>query len=147
MQLNDFANVFGVLALQLRAGDTDEATVRAYYEALKEFQLESIQRSAANLATEQDRRFFPTTAEWASAAQVARTQLLRANLLTAREQPWQFECLACEDTGWTLHQCEGDEICGRRHLHLAHSFAKPCFCRPTNATYQRHHQVGRTSSV
>jgi len=146
MSYADFANVFAVLALQLRATDADEAMVRAYYDVLKNFTLESVQRSAQALARETDRRFFPTTAEWATAAGEARTSALRQHLLTSREEPWQVECELCEDTGWRLSTCDGDDYCGRRHPHQPHGLARICPCRPTNRTYQRHHTFGRTAS-
>lgn len=147
MELKDFANVFGILAMQLRATDADEATMRAYYHALKDHSLESVQGSAVALAKEPGRRFFPTTAEWSDAAREARTTVFRDHLLTAREEPWKLECERCDDTGWAISSCSGDDFCGRKHKHMPHDFAKICPCRPTNRTWQRHQHVGRGASA
>lgn len=143
----NFANVFGVLAIQLRATDVDEATVRAYYHALSDLTLESIQASAVAFSREPGRRFFPTTAEWRDAANTARLTVFREHLLSHREEPWRLECERCEDTGWTIHDCAGDTFCGRQKAHYAHTFARPCACRPTNRTWQRHQTIGRSPSV
>lgn len=147
MELREFSNVFGILAIQLRATDADEATVRAYFHALKDQSLESIQCAAVALAKEPGRRFFPTTAEWVTAAAESRTRVFREHLLTAREEPWRLECERCEDTGWSIHSCSGDDFCGRQKKHYAHDFARVCPCRPTNRTWQRHNVVGRGASV
>lgn len=144
MDLSEFGSVFGVLSLQLRALDTDEATVRAYYEVLQKFPLDSIQRSARMFAQERDRKFFPTTAEWATAAERVFENTARQKLLSEREKPWQMECESCDDTGWLILDCP-DQDCGRRHSHSPHTWARPCPCRASNRTYQRHHQVGRTA--
>lgn len=147
MTLKDFSKVFGVLATQLRATDSDEATVRAYYEALKDQPLGELQCAAVALAKEPGRRFFPTTAEWLDAAMAARSRVFREHLLSAREEPWRLDCDNCEDTGWAISSCEGDTFCGRTKKHAPHDFAKPCPCRPTNRTYQRHNTVGRGASA
>jgi hypothetical protein len=33
-------------------------------------------------------------------------------------------------------------ICGKRESHYPHAFTKPCGCRATNRTYQRHSAIG-----
>ncbi len=147
MTYAEFVNVFAILAVQLRATDCDESTSRAYYHALKDQSLESIQSSAVELARESGRRFFPTTAEWLTAAKESKTRVFRDHLLSAREDPWRTECERCDDTGWTLHTCAGDDFCGRRQPHYAHDFVKPCYCRPTNRTWQRHNVFGHGPSA
>lgn len=147
MSYADFAKVFGVLAVQLRATDVDATTIRAYFHVLKDQALEAIQRSAAALAREPGRKFFPTTAEWLTAAVESNARVFREHLLSARDEPWRLDCERCEDTGWTLHTCDGDDFCGRQKKHYAHDLAKVCACRPTNRTWQRHNVFGRGGSV
>lgn len=101
MTLSEFGKVFGVLAIQLRASDVDEASMRAYYEVLKPLDLELVQLAAKRFAETPNGTgaWFPKTAEWkAMAAQIAneRAEQLRG-LLRARREPL---CLECQDTGW-----------------------------------------------
>ncbi len=41
---------------------------------------------------------------------------------------WQDICPQCRDYGVVMHQCLGDDTCGRRFLHGPHDYAKPCLC-------------------
>lgn len=101
MTLSEFSNVFGVLALQLRCTDADEAMVRAYYKALEHVDLELVQMAAKRFAMMpgDNHAWFPKTAEWLETVEVIVTQRaeeLRGRL-RARREPL---CLECSDTGW-----------------------------------------------
>lgn len=127
MTLEEFSGVFGVLAIQLRATDADEATIRAYYEALKGLDLELVQMAAQRFAgvPGDNEAWFPKTAEWqATVAKITadHTEELRARL---RSRPVAL-CLACGDTGWApsdngVTRCDCQElrrleIIGRRPM-------------------------------
>jgi hypothetical protein len=143
MSLQVFSAVFSLLAVQLRATDTDEATIRGYFLALKDVPLEAVSVSAQTFAKEPGRRFFPTTAEWFQVAQQASVDALRKALPPARDEPWHFACDLCEDTGWEPYGCPGDATCGRKFRHAAHHYVRACPCRPVNQTWQRHQRFGR----
>lgn len=142
MSLQEFSAVFSLLAVQLRATDTDEATIRGYFLALQDVPLEAVQASARTFAREPGRRFFPTTAEWVQVAQDASIETLRKALPAPRDEPWHHDCDLCDDTGWEPFQCAGDTTCGRKFVHAPHRFVRPCPCRPVNATWQRHQRFG-----
>jgi hypothetical protein len=97
--LQEFANIFAALAVQLRQTDADEATIRSYYEALKDVEPEFIAMAAQDLARTAE--WFPKTSEWREAAmrvEAARTGELRARLRKLHEPL----CTACSDTGWEM---------------------------------------------
>ena len=133
----EFAQVFSRLALQLRWLDADEAAIRSYYEALRDIPLELLKRSAFNLANEAGRKYFPTTGEWRNEALLIEQADRRRE--DSKHREWKLECVDCEDTGWIYHKCFGHE-CGRTRDHAPHDYVTECFCRPTNRTYQRHHE-------
>lgn len=97
MTLQEFSGIFALLAVQLRATDADEATIRGYYRALKDLEPEFLAMAAERLADGAD--WFPKTSEWRKAArQVERD---RYDELRARIQKLSSPlCNACEDTGW-----------------------------------------------
>lgn len=142
MTLAQFSETFALLAVQLRATDTDEATIRGYYEALKDSPLEAVQAGARAFSREPGRRFFPTTAEWIQVARDASVESLRKALPAARDEPWRYDCEPCSDTGWEPFRCAGDASCGRVKPHLAHDYVRICPCRATNKTWQRHQRFG-----
>jgi hypothetical protein len=45
-----------------------------------------------------------------------------------REEPWRYNCEACEDSGWRPFSCGGDSLCGRRNRHHPHTYVDPCQC-------------------
>jgi hypothetical protein len=97
MTLHDFANIFAALAVQLRQTDADEATIRVYFEALKDLEVEFLAMAATRLARESD--WFPKTSEWramAAKVEAERVEVQRADL-RKRRAPL---CVACSDTGW-----------------------------------------------
>lgn len=138
MTFPEFARVFGALALQLRLTDADPTTCEAYFDVLQGLPLEAVRVTARAFATEPERKWFPTTAEWHSAAARAETAQLRTALLEGRAEPWRFECKTCDDSGWEYFECTGDDFCGRARAHAPHRFVRICPCRPNNRTYQRH---------
>lgn len=138
-----FNQVFNRLAVALREpADDTGITIDVYFEALKDLSMEAIELGADALAKEPGRRFFPTTAEWRAAAESAQMARLREAVKPGREEPWQYECGACADTGWEDLFCPGDQTCGRARKHAAHRYVRVCPCRPNNRTYIRHQQFG-----
>lgn len=140
----EFLQVFNRLCVALREPQDDSGVTQGiYFEALKDLPLLALEAGASALMRETGRRFFPTTAEWRTAAEVAIQAEVRRELTAVREEPWKHDCNACEDTGWERFECTGDDFCGRTRKHAPHEFVRVCPCRPTNRTYQRHQVVGR----
>jgi len=142
MTERDFGLVFGKLAIQLQWRDADEVSIRSYYEVLKDLPLEAIQASAAAFAKERGRKYFPPAPEWHEKASAVALEQLKAKLQPEPQRAWTVECTKCDDTGWDRYECTGDAYCGRTKPHRPHDFVKPCPCRATNRTYQRHQQFG-----
>lgn len=121
MTLADFAGIVGLLAVQLRATDVDEATIRGYYEALKDLDVELVAMAAQRIGqgatvTEHGVAWFPKAPEWRALVgkiEGDRTDALRAVL---RKLPTPL-CLACDDTGWT--QATGNHGTAIRWKHCA----------------------------
>lgn len=134
----EFAVIFARMAVQLRWLDADDAAMQSFYAALRDLPEEILHRSAAKLACEPGRKFFPTTGEWRQIALMAQQDDIRAELAGPR-RVWTLECEQCEDTGWVYHVCTAHD-CGRHNPHIVpHNYVTACFCRPTNRTFQRHH--------
>lgn len=98
MTLKEFADVFGVLAVQMRFTDADIVTIRSYFEPLKDLEVEFV-RAAADEFAKAGGEWFPKTPEWRAAAlkvETDRTEELRG-ILRKRTEPL---CLACGDTTW-----------------------------------------------
>ncbi len=121
MTLAFFSEVFALLAVQLRATDVDEATIRGYFEALKDLEPEFVAVAAQMMAKQggavagENVHWFPKTSEWrtwAARAEAERLQMLNARLL-ALHKAGQVLCVACDDTQW--------EPAGRGY--------RPCACR------------------
>ncbi len=47
---------------------------------------------------------------------------------TDRTEPWHDACSNCRDYGLEMGWCPGDATCGRRKIHGAHEYGKPCWC-------------------
>lgn len=139
----EFAALFNRLLVALREpADDTGVTLGVYFDALKDLPIRALEDGAAALMKEPGRRFFPTTAEWRTAAEKASVAHLREAVQAPREEPWHHECAACEDTGWERFECTGDRFCGRSEKHAPHDFVRVCSCRPTNRTWQRHQHFG-----
>lgn len=136
----EFLRVFNRLMLALGGREDDTGVTQdVYFEALKDLSLEALDAGALALMKEPGRKWFPTTAEWRTAATQAQDAALRQTL-SHRDEPWHLECEDCADTGWILGlTCAGDDTCGRKFHHLPHDYVKPCWCRETNRTYARKH--------
>ncbi len=139
-----FLRIFNRLLVALREpADDTGVTQGVYFDALKDLPLLALEAGAMALMKEPGRRFFPTTAEWRTAAERANVELLRDAVQPARDEPWHVDCEACEDTGWVQGlECPGSNLCGRTKPHAPHSYTRACPCRPMNRTYQRHHRFG-----
>lgn len=142
-----FLAVFSRLCVALRETQDDSGiTQQVYFDALRDLPLDALERGAMALSRERGRRFFPTTAEWRAAAEIAATDSLRKALSDGqRDEPWRHECADCEDSGWVRGlTCDGKAhgACGRVSAHLAHDYTMACPCRATNRTYRRKLMVG-----
>jgi len=139
----EFLRVFNRLCVALREPPDDTGvTQQTYFELLHDLPIAALEDGATAVMREPGRRFFPTAAEWRTAAERAQVEQLRKALPPSREAPWVHECGACEDTGWKYHDCDGSNVCGREKPHAAHAYVTPCPCRSSNRTYQRHQTFG-----
>lgn len=108
MTLQQFSEIFALLAVQLRFMDADEATIRGYYKALADVDAELVAMAAHRFAlgasiNEQGEAWFPKAPEWRALAVKIRNER-RAELesiIRRRRTAGQMLCLACEDTGWS----------------------------------------------
>lgn len=100
MTLGEFADVFAMLAKQLRATDADQADIECYFKALADLEIEFVQMAAERLS--QTAEWFPKTSEWRQAARLIEHQRvnLQRSLLQNRAERL---CLACDDTGWAVN--------------------------------------------
>lgn len=138
-----FLQVFNRLCVALReAQDDTGVTQGVYFEALKDLPIAALEGGASALMKEPGRRFFPTTAEWRTAAEKAQGQQFKQAVQVEPGREWVTECLHCDDTGWERFECTGDRFCGRERKHAPHSFVRVCSCRPTNRTWARHQYAG-----
>lgn len=104
-----FMAVFSRLCVALREAQDDTGiTQQVYFEALRDLSPEALEAGAMLLMQERGRRFFPTTAEWRTAAEKAHADALRKALTSRREEPWHYECQDCADSGWIVGlACDG----------------------------------------
>lgn len=128
MTYAQFAEVFAILAMQLRAGDTTDVTIQAYYKILRDVNLELVKLAAEYIA--RNEQYFPKTSEW-----LDRTRRLyferheqQRELIQRLHRQGKELCESCSDTGWRREQgtssvkpCEcvnirRDELLGRRAL-------------------------------
>ena len=100
MTIEQFTNIYAVLALQLQASDTDTPSIRAYYRVLKDFEPALLQLAAEQLA--ETSTWFPKSSEWLKTAlmikQDRRTKQQHA-IQQLHRQGIEL-CEACGDTGW-----------------------------------------------
>ncbi len=52
-------------------------------------------------------------------------RVVRASWPFTRE--WKYLCDRCDDVGLVMHDCP-KLSCGRRNLHLPHTWGEPCWC-------------------
>lgn len=118
MTLQEFAQMFAPLALQLQKTDADEAMIRAYFMALKDVQPEFLAMAAQRMAKRggavdsDNRHWFPKTSEWLECALKIEQERIgqQREILRKLRSPL---CQSCDDTGW--------EPCG--------DGVRPCACR------------------
>lgn len=131
MTLSDFASVFAVLAVQLRATDADEITIKSYYEPLKDLELEFVQMAAVEMAKQggshgDNPHWFPKSSEWRALAWKVERDRIAEQREILRKLPAPL-CQACDDTGWDrsdddrVHRCDCRtlrrlEVLGRRPM-------------------------------
>jgi hypothetical protein len=118
LTLSEFADMFALLAIQLRQIEADEAVIRSYYEALHELEPEFLKAAARRLSLHAE--WFPKTSEWRAAAEAIRRE--RADTLREhlRKAPRPL-CAVCDDTGWESLDVVENERSIRR--------VTPCACR------------------
>lgn len=135
MTLAEFSQIFALLAVQLRATDADEATVRGYFKAMDDLEFEFVAAAAQRLAkgaalNDQGEAWFPKAPEWrAMAAKVEQDRRRELDAVIRQRRIANAPlCIACEDTGWTLsvprnryHRCACRttrqlEVLGRRPM-------------------------------
>jgi hypothetical protein len=106
-----FASAMAGLCLALREKDPDSAQMRAYFNTLRDLDIEFVVAAAEQLAAHGE--WFPKAGEWREAA-------MRVEHLRTEEQRAMLRklavplCLACDDTGWD--RTEDDRV-------------RPCDCR------------------
>ena len=70
MNLPEFANIFSLLAVQLRQIDADGTLMRGYYAGLQDLEPELLKAAAERLS--RTAKWFPRTSEWRAVAQAIR---------------------------------------------------------------------------
>jgi hypothetical protein len=95
--LPEFADVFALLAVQLRQTDADDVVIRGYYEGLKDVEPELLKVAAERLS--RNAEWFPKTSEWRAAAELIRREWINAHREHLQKAPRPL-CSVCDDTGW-----------------------------------------------
>jgi hypothetical protein len=95
--LRTFAEIFALLAVQLRQTDADETLIRGYYEGLQDLEPELLKAAAERLARTAE--WFPKTSEWRAVAEAIRREWIEAQREHLRRAPRPL-CRVCDDTGW-----------------------------------------------
>lgn len=127
MTLQQFSEIFALLAVQLRFTDADEVSIRGYFKALSDIEPELIalaaQRFALGASITDGQAWFPKAPEWrAMAAKVAKDRRDELDVILRRRRLAGEElCRACDDTGWAKADGGGVERCAcqdTRHLEV-----------------------------
>jgi hypothetical protein len=116
--LFEFAEIFVLLAVQLRHTDADEAVIRGYYEGLHDLEPELLKAAATRLSREAG--WFPKTSEWRAAAVAIRRERIDGQRQYLRKAPRPL-CSVCDDTGWESVNVVEKRQSVRR--------VRPCACR------------------
>lgn len=117
MSLQQFSEIFALLAVQLRFTDADETAIRGYYRALSDIEPELIamaaQRFALGASITDGQAWFPKAPEWrAMAAKVEKDRREELDvILRKRRFAGEELCRACDDTGWARLESGGVEPC------------------------------------
>jgi len=122
MNIQQFSEIFALLAVQLRFTDADEATIRGYFRALSDIEPELIALAAERFslgATLVDGVvWFPKAPEWRAMARKVekdRHEELDA-ILRRRRFAGEELCRTCDDTGWMKNAAGRVERCDCREL-------------------------------
>jgi hypothetical protein len=111
MTLPEFSKVFAVLAIQLGKSDADEATIRSYYQALRDLDVELVAMAAECMAKRggaqegESRHWFPKTSEWRTVVEKIDTDRSDALKARLRKLPEPL-CNACNDTGFARDEAK-----------------------------------------
>ena len=141
-----FATLMAMLNETYARKDPFSQTLSAtYWDVLKDLPIEAVEHAVRT--TLRSSQWLPKPSELRELALQHIEGKLRSELHQARETPWQFECSACQDTGFTSHDCIEDDPCRAcsdegRHLY-DHRFVRVCPCRLNNRTYQRGQEYDR----
>jgi hypothetical protein len=128
MNLREFANIFSLLAVQLRQIDADGTLMRGYYEGLQDLEPELLKAAADRLS--RTARWFPKTSEWRAVAEAIRRERIEAHREQLRKAARPL-CSRCDDTGWESFDDENGESVRR---------VAPCTCR----AQRRHERLGHS---
>jgi hypothetical protein len=123
--LREFADMFALLAVQLRQTDADEAVIRGYYEGLQDLEPELLKAAADRLARAAE--WFPKTSDWRTTAEAIRRERIDAQRAHLRRAS-QPVCCICNDAGWQPIDVVENGRSVRR--------VTPCACRA-----QRQHEL------
>ncbi len=122
MTFAQFTEIFALLAVQLRCTDADEATIRAYFQALQDIEPELVALAAQRLGrtalNSQGEAWFPKAPEWRAMARTIEAERSDALRAVLRKRPTPL-CSACDDTGWEPVQDSKDQA------------VRPCACQKT----------------
>jgi hypothetical protein len=116
--IQEFTNIFALLAVQLRQTDADGALMRGYREGLQDLEPELLKAAAERLGRTAE--WFPTTSEWRTAAEAIRRERIETQREHLRKAPRPF-CSVCDDTSWEAVDAVEQGRPVRR--------VKPCRCR------------------
>lgn len=109
MTLEQFAQMFALLAVQLRFSDADEATIRGYYEAVKDLEPEFVAMAAERMGKQggafdgDNRHWFPKSSEWRTLAgtiEGERAELVAKHVREYHKVAKAPLCAVCDDSGW-----------------------------------------------
>lgn len=121
-----FLQAFNCLVVALRDKEPDTVTLRVYFEALKDLEIEFVVAAAERLAKPRSDAWFPKAPEWGAMAQRIEHERLDQQRAILRKLPSPL-CRACADTGWAsddqqrVKRCECQtmrrlEVLGRRPM-------------------------------
>ena len=140
MTLRQFAPIFASLAIQLRQTDADEATIRVYFEALKDQQYEFVAMAAERLAKKS--AWFPKTSEWRATIVTIEAERREAQRALLRKLPMPL-CVTCADTGWARDADDRVRLCDCAEQRRLEVLGK----RPWPALPARLRRDGRDASL
>lgn len=93
-----FLQSFNRLVIALRDKEPDTATLRVYFDALRDCDIEFIVAAAERLMNAE---WFPKTSEWKGAARAIEHERMDQQRAVLRKLPTPL-CRACDDTGWAM---------------------------------------------